>query len=332
MQGKWRYSWDNWYYPVPELAWIQIEVSTFCNANCIYCPRTLSGESWRDRHLSLALFSRLRPLLPNIPYVHLQGWGEPLMNPDFFAMTEMVVKAGARCGTTTNGVLVDAVMAERLVASGLDIVGFSLTGVGEAHNQFRPGAPFLQVINGMHNLASARNDARGKKPSLHIAYMLLAQGLDELDSLSEWLDDLAADQVVISTLDYVPHPLLRGQAIIAGTPLAERAAEKIAALTKLLGERGIRVTCRLTDPSVRDALYTCTEQVHQTMVVGVDGKVFPCVFAGLAVGERNEEYVFGDLEEESLQRIWIKERYQSFRHSFRGGRVERICRDCPKRI
>ena len=69
--------------------WIQVEVTSHCNALCIYCPRTVFKESWEDRHLSLETFKRLKPVLSRTDLVHLQGWGEPLLNPSFFDMAAL---------------------------------------------------------------------------------------------------------------------------------------------------------------------------------------------------------------------------------------------------
>ena len=38
--------WKHWFAPYPELDHVQLEVSTFCNALCAYCPRTTAGNSW----------------------------------------------------------------------------------------------------------------------------------------------------------------------------------------------------------------------------------------------------------------------------------------------
>jgi len=64
---------------MPWLDWMQIEVTSRCNAACIYCPRTVYGPRWKNRDLSPDTFEKLLPVLSKTKMVHLQGWGEPLL-------------------------------------------------------------------------------------------------------------------------------------------------------------------------------------------------------------------------------------------------------------
>jgi hypothetical protein len=58
----------------PRFDWIQVEVTTHCQASCTYCPHTVYREHWAGRHLALATFRRLLPVLKRARLVHLQGW------------------------------------------------------------------------------------------------------------------------------------------------------------------------------------------------------------------------------------------------------------------
>ena len=88
---------------LPRFDWIQVEVSSFCNAACVYCPHTVYRNQWLNKHMTLETFEHLVPAFRNTKLVYLQGWGEPFLNPYFFTMAERAKKAGCRVGTTTNG-------------------------------------------------------------------------------------------------------------------------------------------------------------------------------------------------------------------------------------
>ena len=332
MFEKWLTKWKEWNQPPPDLVWLQVELTTHCNACCTYCPRTVAGSSWHNRHMEMNVFQRLLPSLPFIPYIHLQGWGEPLLHPDFFPMVNLVVQSGSQCGTTSNGVLIDGPMARRLVDSGLHVIGLSLTGTGKCHDRFRPGASVAQLKKALFHLAKARKETKKTTPSIHIAYLLMAEGIDELDGLPDLLDGSLVSQFVISTLDYIPSPELSRQAIAENTPHALLAKEKIIALRQRLSSQGIQVACHLLDTPHHTALSTCSEQVHQTLLLGIDGHVFPCVFAKMPPPAGKNELCFGNLQHSSLQQIWNSEPYRRFRASFRNGTLNDVCRTCLKRI
>ncbi len=109
--------------------WIQIEVTSFCNASCIYCPHTVYKTIWIDRHLEFELFKKLESYLHNTELVYLQGWGETFLNPRIFDMIEFVKKHGCRVGTTSNANLINREISEKIVMSKLDSISISLTGV-----------------------------------------------------------------------------------------------------------------------------------------------------------------------------------------------------------
>jgi len=61
---------------------IQAEVTSRCPGRCTYCPHTTQREKWLSRDMDMETFGRLWPLMRRSGRVHLQGWGEPLLNPD----------------------------------------------------------------------------------------------------------------------------------------------------------------------------------------------------------------------------------------------------------
>ena len=140
----------------PKLDWIQVEVSSYCNADCIYCPHTAYKQNWRNRYLSMEAFTNLVPAFSTTKLVYLQGWGEPFTHPQFFEMLKLAKKAGCRVGTTTNGTLLNRHLIEKLVIEGLDIVGFSLAGMDEKNDTIRRGTHIKIVLNCMEEIHRAK--------------------------------------------------------------------------------------------------------------------------------------------------------------------------------
>jgi len=147
----------------PRWDWIQVEVTTCCNASCWYCPRTVYQDRWPNRHLSLETFKRLLPAFSQTGLVYLQGWGEPLLNTDFFTMTALAKTAGCRVGTTTNGMLLDIPKMEQLVGLGVEVVALSLAGTDEKNDGFRQGTSLdkvLEVLESFRKVKERHGSAR----------------------------------------------------------------------------------------------------------------------------------------------------------------------------
>src|SRR5512143_3180076 len=152
---------------------IQVEVTSRCPGRCTYCPHTTLSERWQSRDMDMDTFSRLWPLLRQSARVHLQGWGEPLLNPAFFDMALLGRKAGCAVSTTTCGLRMNAEIAAKLVQSGLDIIAFSLAGTDAQSNASREGVGFERVCEAITSLTSAGREHKGTHLEIHIAYLML---------------------------------------------------------------------------------------------------------------------------------------------------------------
>jgi MoaA/NifB/PqqE/SkfB family radical SAM enzyme len=324
----------------PRLDWIQVEVTTRCNAACVYCPRTVYRDAWQDRDLSLAAYRHWLPALNQARLVHLQGWGEPLLHPEFFTFAALAREAGCRVSTTTNGMLLDEPGLRRLMDAGLEIVAFSLTGLFAGHDRARPGTSFSRVVECIQALNRLKLAAGRATPRIHVAYMLLRSGLADLERLPQVLGGLGIDQVVLSTLDLVPSRDLLGESF-ADLPMAayEDVQVRLAAMEAAALGQGLPISYRLPSPGTRAAL--CPENPRQALCVAADGAVSPCVFTNLPVrgvslpgrhgAHPYRPLVFGNLGDQRLQAIWRHPAYADFRQSFGTGRLAGSCRPCWKR-
>jgi len=158
---------------------MQVEVSSYCNAACIYCPHKVYRDIWLSRHLSLETFKRLKPAFAKTLMVYLQGWGEPLLHPEFFKMVSMAKAADCGVGTTTNGMLVGRETILRLISSGVDVVAFSLAGVDERNDSIRVGTKLEEILGAIRALDRAKKELCVRRPAIHIAYLLLRSGLKD---------------------------------------------------------------------------------------------------------------------------------------------------------
>ena len=323
----------------PKFSWIQVEVTSFCNASCLYCPQTVYRDLWQRRHLPLSAFQKLLPALARSRLTHLQGWGEPFLHPDFFTMLALAKKSGSRVGTTTNGMLLDPEKIDLLVETGLDVIAFSLAGLGDTNDGVRRGTSFSKVLTAIERLNRAKARAGSDRPQINIAYMLLRSGLGELENLPRALEGLGIAEVVVSTLDFVAHRELEAESLWGPDPReCDDLCRRLENLAATGGRQGLNISYHPGPPAGRGLL--CPEEVQRALVVSADGGVSPCVFTNLPVsgasylGRGGEvpyrRLFFGNINEQPLRAIWRQPAYANFRRSFYPGQLALPCRHCRK--
>jgi MoaA/NifB/PqqE/SkfB family radical SAM enzyme len=324
----------------PRFDWVQVEVTTFCQATCNYCPHTVYREHWTSQHLALATFRRLLPVLARARLVHLQGWGEPFLHPDFFSMVSLARLAGCQVGTTTNGMLLDADALRRVVDLEMTVVAFSLAGVGENNDAVRRGTRFATVLEKIETLREIKARKGARFPQVHVAYMLLRSDLDDLALLPRALEGLGVSQVVVSTLDFVASPSLARESLKLA-PLEEyrQAAARLDEVADQARRQGLEIHSQLAPP--RDWPNACSENITGALCLAADGAVAPCVFLNLPV--EDETYMdregedlyrrvsFGVVQpDQPLLRIWRSPDYRQFRRVWASGHTPPACRGCLK--
>jgi MoaA/NifB/PqqE/SkfB family radical SAM enzyme len=323
----------------PKFDWLQVAVTSHCNASCAYCPHTVYRRHWQNRHLLPATFRCLLPDLKKVKLVYLQGWGEPFLNPDFFTFVSLAKQAGCQVGTTTNATLLTKATIAQIVASGIDIVAFSLAGIGETNDIWRRGTSYRQVLEAIQALQECKRSLGMVTPRVHIAYMLLRAGLPELAKLPEALQGLGLAQVVISTLDLVAGPELAKESLTLGSgPEDAEITRRLEEVAAAGARRGL--TIHYADGSAWGEKLACPENVLQAAVLSPAGEVSPCVYTNLPTltgdyyvrGEPHQvqPLSFGNVHDLSFPEIWRQPAYRQFRRSWRRGELAAPCRSCLK--
>ena len=311
----------------PSLDWVQIEVTSRCNAACTYCPHTLMGDRWPDKHMPLDLFKKLLPHLGNTDLVFLQGWGEPLLNNDLFEMIRLCKDQGNRVGFTTNGTLLTENAMERIVELGLDVLGLSLAGTTAAtHNRIRKGAAFNRALSRFERLRTIKEQKKTDLPVIHLAYLMLRANLNELEGIVPLAERLGAEQIVASQLSLVLTPELSRAALFNDHEKREVYTALLERIKAHAAERGISFF--YNGPDLDDASPRCGENVHRSCLISVEGDVAPCVFTDpVLCGEMESDdslsspylfegrsyalqrMAFGNIGREPLTDIWNKPEY-----------------------
>ena len=142
-------------WETPQLRNLFLEVTRSCNENCLHCGSNCSGEKQveltKEQYVKF-LDEIARDFKPKEIMLCVTG-GEPLLRKDLFDLMSYATHLGFAWGMTTNGTLIDKIVAERLFKSGLKTIAISIDGLEETHDAFRgrKGA-YSKAMEGIQNL------------------------------------------------------------------------------------------------------------------------------------------------------------------------------------
>jgi len=312
---------------------IEVELTTRCNAQCVYCPSIMFYQDWREVDMGPELFQKLSPLVFNSRLVFFGGWGEPLLNNRFFQMAEMAGKAHRPVAVSTNGLLIDDTTAYRIVSTGIEMVSFALSGIGEDHEHLHKGLVQEDVLAAISVLNNQRNESQ--KPRIQVSYLLFRSALKGLSKLPELLKWRGIDKVIIRPLDYASGPGLADEMVLPQSMEEFEEVRGILEQVKTKGkEKGLDVDYHLYRPGDRQR--HCTEMPEKRLFVSAFGGISPCLFTGLSMSDNSaindadwQPLVFGNMDRVSAEQIWKSKPYRKFRESFRKGSPHPRCQTCP---
>ncbi len=314
---------------------VQVEVSTRCQLNCLMCPKYWFSDEWIAKDMDMQIFRSIP--FRKFEYAHLQGWGEPLLNPK---IGEMIDFAGKYCevGLTTNGLLLKA-HVEALMNT--DLVAVSIASADErVHEKIRK-CRLEGIKDGIKLLSEQRSS---KKPKIVLVTMMMKDTIKGLPQIIELASECGADEVIANNLDYIPSGEMVGEDVL-NYPSANRyikMAEKTAA------EYGIDFTAR---PTTMEEALICAENPIENCLITVNGLVSPCVYLHLPTkSDHIVRYFKG--EKYSVPKVyfgkvpdfnWKSKEYQKFRGMFERRRsilhylfsftpppLPEVCRTCYK--
>ena len=324
----------------PDARRAYIEVTARCNLNCAMCvrqvwrdaPGEMSWETFQTVVEGLRAFldpSGLSPSGRSLRRVTFGGFGEPLSHPRFPEMLALAAELEVGLTLTTNGLLLDETMAERLLDAHLDTVVISLDTVHvQAYQQARLADGVDQVLDNLRQLQEMARAQGRVPPRVGLEFVVMRSNLEWVEQLPGLAQQLGASFVILSNL--LPH-----------TP--ELAAEILYDREEplpLSGGWALKVGDWLLWGMVRaprmkwGAWRRCRFIEERALVIGWDGGVSPCYalmhsYPYYIYGRRKEvsRYVLGNVREQPLADIWSSEEYVRFRAKVREMRFP-SCVDC----
>jgi len=313
---------------------LYIQPTTACNLHCRTCIRSVWDAP--ETQMSMDTFQRLLEGLddlPNLTRVVFSGFGEPLTHPNILDMIRAMRERDIAVTVGSNGLLMNAEMARKLVRLGVDRLVVSVDGVKpETYANVR-GAMLSQVLGNILTLNEAKSQLGSLNPAVGIEFVVMRRNVAELAELTGLASRLNAARVLVSNVlpyteeirreilyGYEPRPPFNAR----GWPVKADAWVMWGSLELPRMHWGAERRCRF----VQD----------RATVVGCDGGVSPCYalshnYSYFAVDGRKKNvsrYVLGKVSEQGLAEIWMSEEYVRFRSEVKAFHFP-SCPDCDLR-
>jgi len=223
------------------------------------CPRTVFRSEWINADMDLETFKKIP--FKKFDFAHLQGWGEPLLNPNIGEMIE-IAKKHCKVGLTTNGLLLD----EFKEVERLDYLTVSIASADEEkHKKIRKCS--LEELK-------EKIKAVSSKVPVTLAFMMLKETYQELPQIVEIARDVGAKEVIANNLDYIPSKELESQAIFL-----QSVDEKPISVAKVRAEKlGVKL---IVKPIRMEEVLVCAENPINNCLITYNGQITPCVYLHL---------------------------------------------------
>ena len=299
---------------------IQIEATTKCNLRCPSCSH--AREEGSGQHLTGEALRRILACLPSTPAkVRLSGIGEPLVNPHFFALVDILAERGIKCDFITNGTLLTTGRRDAILSRhNIEEVVISCDGARKAtFESLRLGADFENWKQLVGQFVAEARQRRHQTLCISSSVVISKQNLNELGDIIRLVSGLGFDEVTILApvpVDDVAASLWPSQ--------VEMSTIREGDLFELAAALGVGLFCGLRRPALLPKRMPRCLQPWEYVFIRTDGAVAPCC----ALFGSDKGAVMGNVLQQDFVEVWRGDRFREFRRTSASG-TNSLCLVCP---
>ena len=301
---------------------IQIEATSRCNLRCPSCSH--SREAGNGQHLGADELRELLRRLPRLPArMVLSGIGEPLVNPRFFDLVDILAERRIQCHFYTNGTLLTTRKGEEIIARpNIFKVEISCDGAcKETFEELRPGADFDRWTRAVREFAAKAREAGRQRRRLRVGALtvLTKRTLGEIEGIIRLAADLGFEHITI--LDAIPVDDVAASLCASQAEYSTVCPEDLSALGRTVG---IEVFFELRREQTPPKASVRCLQPWEYVFIRAGGDVAPCC----ALFGSDKAAVMGNLFQDSFADVWHGARFREFRRTSSLG-TNPLCQTCP---
>jgi len=320
---------------------LQIELTSYCNLECVMCPRTLGAHrSEPNKHMEPEILEYIiSSILPYVQRVDVVGDGEPLTAPELlFDLLENADFFKIPVTICTNGILLDEKMSERLIDSNLHDMNISIDAAEpETYARIR-GADFDQLLDNIRTFSRLKKEAGKDTPHLHFSMVAMKDNIEELQSLVNLARDLGVESVTVQAMGEEDDSVKGQSAFLHHRDLAEEVIymslieseamnfplklwpDQLMDVMASNEELGPFLTGEAPPPGESENFRKNCSFLWETPFITTNGDVRPCC-ANLPP--------VGNLKDKSFHDIWYSPEYANLRRRLLKNELDDACLKCP---
>lgn len=312
------YEYRKYLYEHPKLYHLFLEVTSRCNARCEHCGSSCGYEKPKNEISKEKLMETLKEISEHYDaseiLLNVTG-GEPFLRKDLFEIMDYAVSLGYRWGITSNGILIDEELVNKIVKSKMSTISISIDGLKETHEAFRkvPGV-WDKIIKGIKLMLN--------EPSIECVQVTTVankKNINELEELYKVVLDLGVKYWRVVNCDPIGRAKDNDEILL--DPKGYRKLFKFIyekrKENKIVVDYGCSHYLGLNmEKEIRDQHFFCMTGLYVGSILS-NGDIFVCPNV-----ERRKELIQGNINTDSFVEVW-ENKFKEFRHERRTS-----CDDC----
>lgn len=306
----------------PKLYNLFWETTLRCNAKCKHCG-SKAGEKGKaedeltKEEIQKALLDISKKYNAEEILISVTG-GEPLLREDVFEVMEYAHKLKYMWGMTTNGILIDEKVIEKMKKSGMNTISISIDGLEKTHDEFRNvKGSYKKIIENIKKIKEANF-----LEFLQVTTVINKTNLNELEKIYDEIKKINIDSWRILSIDPI------GRAIENKELLLNPEEYKI--LLNFIKEKRKKEKFDISygcshflgmkyEKETRSHMFFCTSGFSTASIL-YNGDIYVCPNV-----ERRKELVQGNIRKENFVDVW-ENKFEIFRDF--NNRKNKECEQC----
>jgi MoaA/NifB/PqqE/SkfB family radical SAM enzyme len=253
---------------------IHVEASTYCNARCPLCPRSLYGYKvegvYPELHLSIDKFQECLLQFPNRTFVYFNGnLGDPMMNPNIFELANMT---NCRTSITTNGSIGTQNTWQSLAKNNVEVV-FSIDGLEDTNHLYRQDVEWNKLMDRVKWFIDAGGQATWK-------FITFKHNVHQQEQAKQLSKQLGFKEFLVEDHGRNYGPVLSKEGKITHWILPADGSRQPTPYDVPAGIDRYKKTHENFFPEEKVYEIDCEHETQSTVYIDARGRIGPCCYQG----------------------------------------------------